>query len=75
MPGGHWDKMVWAGKMKAGNIRVADVYIALCGRDDNNMENLILIALWKNHIPIKILYFSCLVYHNKNLMWENLQKR
>lgn len=68
-------KMVWAGKMKDGNICVADVYSIFCNKNDINMEDPILKALRGNHIPIKIICFAWLVYQNKNLAWENLQRK
>lgn len=30
---GNNDQFVWTGKMKAGNIMVADTYNTLCGRE------------------------------------------
>lgn len=36
------DKMVWAGKMKEGNISIADVYDTWCGGNDINLVDPVL---------------------------------
>jgi len=69
------ESFIWSRIMKDGNIMVADIYTSICGRGSWCVENPLLYAFWNTSIPIKIIFFSSLVYHNKNLTWENLQKQ
>ena len=58
--------------MKYGNIIVSDTYLSLCIEDAQQGNKYVLYTFWKTKIPIKIILFSWLVFHNKNLTWENL---
>lgn len=57
------------------NIVVSDTYQILTEKVFIKEENHILYAFWKTKALNKIIIFSWLVYHNRNLVWENLQKR
>ena len=69
------DKLIWKGCMGRSSIYVKDIYIQL-QLDNSNLPNIIFsISFWKLSCPIKIILFTWLVFHNKNLTWDNLQKR
>ena len=72
---GQRDNLVWSMKMKTGNIIVVDTYNFLSSREAQQGEHPVLYAFCRTKIPIKNILFSWLVYHNKNLTWENLHKR
>lgn len=61
--------------MKADNIMVVDAYNILRCLNDNQQEVGWFSKLWNTHIPTKNTIFLWLVWRNKNLTWENLQKR
>lgn len=54
---------------------VVDAYNTLSDREVQHLEISDFYKYWKTNIPIKIILFFWLVCHNKNLTWENLQKR
>ena len=65
------DWIVWSGKMKGGNIMVADAYKNLRGRESQQLELSEFYKFWKKNTPMKIILFFWLVCRNKNLTWEN----
>lgn len=72
---GSWDYLTWKGKRRTNSIGVADTYLSLSRIPPSQSSWQFPTALWKIGIPRKIIIFSWLVVHNKNLIWENLQKR
>lgn len=69
------DILSWKGKSWKGNISVKDIYSTLTRNHLSQSVSIFPPSLWKNGSPYKIIIFSWLVLHNKNLTWENLQKR
>lgn len=62
------DKILSTRKMAADNITMAHTYSTLCNLDARQGEHQVLYAFWKTKIPSKIIIFTWLVYHNKNLI-------
>jgi len=60
--------------MQSDNIVVKNIFQTLTKISVRREENHTLYAFWKTKARIKVIIFSWLVYHNKNLVWENLQK-
>lgn len=69
------DYLTWKGKMKADIIIVADIYLSFSKRSTLHPRLQFPTVFWKIGIPNKIIIFSWLVFHDKNLIWESLQKR
>lgn len=71
------DKYILGWQVKKGscNIQVKDIYLALLNQLRDPSRNTFPFALWKVCFPTKIILFSWLVYHNRNLTWNNLQRR
>ena len=70
----HHDRLIWYEKMKSANVVVAYIYDKLCEVEGGYVVNPMLYDSWKCHVPCKIIFFTWLVFHNKNLTWENLRK-
>lgn len=69
------DSLTWRGKREGIEVQVKDIYSTLVKGIPSPFRNIFLMSLWKIGAPYKMIYFSWLVFHNKNLTWENLQKR
>jgi len=65
----------WNGKMSENNIVVADAYYQLCFLQTNHPGDGWFAKFWSPLLPIKNIIFLWLIWRNKNLTWENLQKR
>lgn len=70
-----YDFLTWKGKRGKDNICVKDIYSSLTRSQLSLSDHIFPLSLWKTGAPNKIIIFSWLVYHNKNLTWDNLQKR
>ena len=56
-------------------IRVKDIYNAMIDGLPAGSVPLFPLSLWKVTCPLKMILFSWLVFTNRNLSWEVLQKR
>lgn len=57
------------------SIRVKDVYQSLIRKKQSSCNTSFPCIFWKSGCPSKMVFFSWLLFHNKNLSWENLKKR
>lgn len=73
--GDEGDQIGWLGRMKRDDLSIADYWKSICCIDHNIFEVWWFYKLWKTKFPIKIILFIWLVWTNKNLTWENIQKR
>jgi len=69
------DRIEWQAKKGSPNILVRDIYLSLLEKQRESPWNIFPFPLWKVSCPFKIILFPWLVYYNKNLAWNNLQKR
>jgi len=69
------DCIEWQTKKGSPNILVRDIFLSLLEQQRESSWNFFPFSLWKSSYPIKIILFSWLIYHNKNLTWNNSQKR
>lgn len=51
------------------------IYLQLQISEYEQMDNIFPSSTWKSGCPLKIIIFAWLVFYNRNLTWENLQKR
>lgn len=72
---GNSDQLKWTVSGFRRPVTVREIYIQLCiGRCPYFLPSYPSI-FWKASCPPKFIYFSWLVFYNKNLTWENLRKR
>lgn len=69
------DDIVWQGRDGKINVLVKDIYLSIIEEQFSYADNIYPFTFWKYGCPYKSILLSWLVYHNKNLTWENLQKR
>lgn len=69
------DYLTWKRKRRTDSISVDDTYLTISNIQLPQTNRQFPTVLWKIGVPSKIMIFSWLVFHNKNLIWENLQKR
>lgn len=68
------DYLVWNTPTANSQLSVKDIY-SLMISSKRALSAIFPLAFWKLSCSPKMLYFSWLVYYNKNLSWENLMKR
>lgn len=69
------DQIEWQTKKGNPLVLVRDIYLSLIELHKGTPLNIFPPSLWKTNCPLKVILFSWLVFHNKNLTWTNLQKR
>jgi len=69
------DSLTWRGKREREEIQVKGIYLVLVKGIPYPFLNVFPMYLWKIGAPYKMIHFSWLIFPNKNLTWENLQKR
>jgi len=68
------DVLIWKDTKGIVPVRVKDIYSNLIRLNTALTSSIFPIIFWKSGCPSKTIYFSWLVFHNKNLSWDNLQK-
>lgn len=69
------DDIEWQAKKGSPLVLVRDIYLSLIELQIGSSQIIFPPSLWKVSCSLKIILFSWLVFHNKNLTWTNLQKR
>eukprot|EP00253_Pinus_taeda_P024937 PITA_24937 len=72
---GTADHLTWIVPNAKLSAQVKDIYTDLIKSKTPSSFSLYPPILWKSGCPLKMILFSWLVFHNKNLSWENLRKR
>lgn len=72
---GDKDELVWSLPRAANPIRVKDIYTTLLLMEAQPTLPFFPLSFWKAPCPLKMTFFSWLLFHNRNLSWDNLQKR
>lgn len=68
------DKLIWKGYRGRLTVYVKYIYLELQQDSPIHQDNIFPIIFWKSGCSYKIIIFAWLVFHNKNLTWDNLQK-
>eukprot|EP00253_Pinus_taeda_P006246 PITA_06246 len=71
---GDKDELVWSLPRAANPIRVKDIYTTLLLMEAQPTLPFFPLSFWKAPCPLKMILFSWLLFHNRNLSWDNLQK-
>lgn len=69
------DKLIWKGFGGRLTVYVKHIYLQLHLVEPDQLINIFPSSLWKTSCSLRIIIFVSLVFHNKNLTWDNLQKR
>eukprot|EP00253_Pinus_taeda_P024795 PITA_24795 len=69
------DSLSWKTSKGLNGIRVKDVYLNLIGLKQSSHIPIFPRIFWKAACPPKMIFFSWLSFHNKNLSQANLKKR
>lgn len=69
------DFLTWRISDNSGSIYVKDIYWMLLSEGFSQQLVVFPVTFWKSGCQTKMIYFAWLIYHNKNLTWENLMKR
>jgi len=69
------DFLIWKVPKANAQVCVKDIYTNLIELKAMHSSPKFPSAFWKTGCPPKLIYFSWLVFHNRNLSWENLKKR
>eukprot|EP00253_Pinus_taeda_P031661 PITA_31661 len=69
------DSLVWALPSKPLPISVKNIYAALTNHPASSSHMIFPPPLWKISCPLKMVLFLWLVFCNKNLTWEVLQRK
>lgn len=69
------DALVWTLPGASSPTRVKDIYSALSLKEAIPRMPMFPIRLWKASCSLKMILFSSLLFQNRNLSWDNLQKR
>jgi len=72
---GTTDYLVWSAPNTNLAVQVKDIYSNLISLKALSCNSIFPLLLWKLGCPPKSIFFSWLVFYNKNLTWENLRKR
>lgn len=72
---GRGDHVTWAGKKKIKEIEVEDTYYNLCTKEMHLTKICLFYKFWCTIFPSNIIMFLWLTWKNKNLTWDNPQKR
>lgn len=69
------DKLIWKGYGGRSTVYVKDIYLQLQYMSPIHQANIFPTPFWKTGCPLKTIIFAWLVFQNKTLTWDNLQKR
>ena len=69
------DYLIWNEPKGRSTIYVKDIYNMLQMENPTSPDNIFPTVFWKTNWPTKTILFAWLVFNNKNLTWDNLQKR
>lgn len=70
------DKLIWKGYRGRSTVYVNDIYRQLHQLSSIQQDIIFPTIFWKTGCcPHKIIIFAWLVFYNKNLTWDNLQKK
>lgn len=72
---GTSDVLAWNLPDAPSLVRVKDIYAALSQKSAHSLKPMFPFPFWKAACPLKMVLFSWLLFQNRNLSWENLQKR
>lgn len=72
---GTKDALAWNLPRAPSPVCVKDIYAALSLKPVLTVQPIFPFPLWKAACPLKMILFSWLLFQNKNLSWEMLQKR
>eukprot|EP00253_Pinus_taeda_P027689 PITA_27689 len=68
------DCLIWKGLNGASAVYAKHIYLQILLSESDTCDNIFPPAFWKSGCPLKIIIFGWLVFHDRNLTWENLQK-
>lgn len=69
------DGLMWKSSKAMSVVQVKDVYRDVIGLKPSLLRPSFPPIFWKSGFPSKMIFFSWLSFHNRNLSWENLRKR
>eukprot|EP00253_Pinus_taeda_P022450 PITA_22450 len=69
------DCLMWRNAKGMSSIHVKDVYQDLIGLKQSQLRPSFPHIFWKSSCPTKMVLFTWLSFHNRNLSWENIRKR
>eukprot|EP00253_Pinus_taeda_P014556 PITA_14556 len=72
---GTKDVLAWNLPRAPSPVRVKDIYAALSIKQALTVHQIFPFSLWKAACPLKMVLFSWLLFWNRNLTWEVLQKK
>lgn len=72
---GSKDVLAWYLPRAPSPVRVKDLYAALSLGPEISNQQIFPFSLWKVTCPLKTILFSWLLFRNRNLTWEVLQKK
>lgn len=72
---GSADPLIWTVPNAKLSVRVKDIYSDIINLKVSHSSFIYPLMFWKSGCPLKLIFFSWLVFHNKNLTWKNLRKR
>lgn len=73
-PTGDKDELIWALEKPSSSYSVKDIY-AMISKVIQPALPTFPLKLWKASCPLKMILFSWLMFSNKNLSWEVLQRK
>ena len=69
------DRITWCGSKKMDGLSVRGIYSSLILKKQWLHSDRWFKKIWRINVQIKLIIFMWLVWRNKNLTWNNLQKR
>lgn len=72
---GSYDELIWSKQNSSIPIRVKDLYEAASSSLQVQPSPIFPYKFWKVSFPLKAILFSWLVFFNRNLTWEVLQRK
>lgn len=69
------DSLTWRNSKVLYQVQVKDVYKDLIRKAPSLLNPPFPSILWKTGCPLKMILFSWLAFHNRNLTWDTLRKR
>jgi len=72
---GTKDVLAWNLPRAPSPVHVKGIYVALSFKPAHSDQQIFPFSLWKVACPLKMVLFSWLLFQNRNLSWEVLQKK
>lgn len=72
---GNADHLIWSVSNARNPVTVRDIYLDMILSKITPAHVSFPTVFWKAGCPLKYIHFVWLVFHNKNLTWDNLRKR